>query len=103
MFVITRSGDEMEIAFDVGELPELKPGWVRDFLIYVDGFGKDMDPNSAAPFFLGPLPFHGMSSFPYSEDEGYPDTEAHREYLRDWNTRHFYRSYPELESLQSGY
>jgi hypothetical protein len=103
MFVITRSGDEMEIVFDVEGLPQLKPGWVRDYMIYVDGFGKDMDPNSAAPYFLGPLPFHGMSSFPYSAGEGYPDSEAHQNYLKDWNTRHYYRPYPALQDLQSGY
>jgi hypothetical protein len=102
MFVITRSGDEIEIVFEVAELPQPKRGWVRDYLIYVDGFGKDMDPNSAAPYFLGPLPFHGMSRFPYSADESYPDSEAHRKYLREWNTRHYYRSYPDLQDLRSG-
>jgi hypothetical protein len=93
----------MEIFFDVAELPQPKPGWVRDYLIYVDGFGKDMDPNSATPYFLGPLPFHGMSRFPYSGDERYPDSEAHQEYLREWNTRHYYRPYPELSEMKSGY
>lgn len=103
LFVITRSGDEIEIAFDAGELPQLEEGWVRDYLIYVDGFGKDMDPNSAGPVFLGPLPFHGMSRFPYPEDEHYPDSETHRNYLREWNTRQYYRPYEELKGLQSTY
>lgn len=103
MFVITRSGDEMQIAFDTTKFPEPEAGWVRDYLIYVDGFGKDMDPNSAAPHFLGPLPYHGMSSFPYADNEGYPDSETYQEYLREWNTRHYYRPYPELQTLKSGY
>jgi hypothetical protein len=103
MFVIARSGDEMEIVFEVAGLPKLRSGWVRDYLVYVDGFGKDMDPNSAAPQFLGPLPFHGMSSFPYPAGESYPYSEAHQKYLREWNTRHYYKSYPELQSLRSAY
>jgi hypothetical protein len=103
MFVITRSGDEIEVMFETASLPQVKDGWVRDYIVYVDGFGKDMDPNSAAPHFLGPLPFHGMSSFPYSPEEHYPDSEAHQRYLREWNTRNYYRSYPELLSGKSAY
>lgn len=93
-YVITRSGDEIGIEFALDSLPPLPEGWVRDYLIYVDGFGKDMDPNSGAPQFLGPLPFHGMSTYPYSEE--FPDLEAHRKYREKWNTRHFYRAVPEL-------
>ena len=87
MFVITRSGDEIEALFDVQHLPPLPSGWVRDYLVYVDGFGKDMDVNSAEPDYVGPLPFHGMSAFPYADGEQYPDDEGHRKYLREWNTR----------------
>ena len=87
MFVITRSGDEIEAFFDVSVLPELAPGWVRDYLVYVDGFGKDMDVNSAEPDSVGPLPFHRMSAYPYPPEERYPDDEAHQKYLREWNTR----------------
>lgn len=87
MFVITRSGDEIEAFFSVKALPKLPPGWTRDYLVYVDGFGKDMDINSASPDYIGPLPFHGMTSYPYGEGEAYPDDKAHRRYLRDWNTR----------------
>jgi len=96
MFVITRSGDQIEAHFDVSQLPKLRAGWVRDYLIFVEGFGKDMDPNSAGPQFLGPLPFHGMSAYPYSDGERYPDTEAHRRYLREWNTRLVESAVPEL-------
>ncbi len=96
MFVITRSGDQIEAYFDVSQLPKLRVGWVRDYLIFVDGFGKDMDPNSAGPQFLGPLPFHGMSAYPYSDGARYPDTEAHKRYLREWNTRLVERAVPEL-------
>ena len=97
MFVIARSGDEIEAFFDVNRLPQLPAGWVRDYLIYVDGFGKDMDINSARPDYVGPLPFHGMSAYPYPDEEQYPDDEAHREYLRKWNTRTEEHWIPKIE------
>ena len=87
LFVITRSGDEIEALFEVSHLPSLPRGWTRDYLVFVDGFGKDMDVNSAASDHVGPLPFHGMTGFPYPAGEGYPNTFIHREYLRTWNTR----------------
>ena len=95
-YVITRSGDEIEVLFDLDTLHSLPDGWTRDYLIYVDGFGKDMDPNSGGPQFLGPLPFHNMSSWPYTEE--FPNLEKHLEYRQKWNTRHFYREIPELET-----
>jgi hypothetical protein len=99
MFVITRSGDEIRVEFDLGDMPTLPDGWVRDYLVYVDGFGKDMDPNSASPHFLGPLPFHGMSSYPYTDSEQYPTLESYRRYLEEWNTRVYDSAVPELGRL----
>ncbi|HKQ79165.1 MAG TPA: FG-GAP-like repeat-containing protein [Blastocatellia bacterium] len=87
MYVITRSGDEMRIDFDARRLPALQKGWKRTFLIYADGFGKDMDINSARPETIGELPFHGMKSYPYSPADRYPMTERHRDYLQRYNTR----------------
>ena len=88
-FVITRHGDEISLAFDARRLPDLGAGWVRDYLLYADGYGKDMDLNSLYPETLGPLPFHAMSRFPYPESERYPDDDAHRSYRRNYNTRVF--------------
>ncbi|PYV18924.1 MAG: hypothetical protein DMG07_02935 [Acidobacteria bacterium] len=88
-FVITRHGDEISLAFDARRLPDLDAGWVRDYLLYADGYGKDMDLNSLYPETLGPLPFHAMSRFPYPESERYPDDETHRSYRRNYNTRVF--------------
>ncbi len=87
MYVITRSGDEMQIDFDARRLPQLPAGWKRTFLIYADGFGKDMDINSARPETIGELPFHGMKSYPHSPTDRYPATQRHQEYLRRYNTR----------------
>jgi len=59
----------------------------RDFLLYLDGWAKDRDPNTIEALNVEPLPFHGMSGYPYRADEHFPDTEAHRAWRRDWLTR----------------
>jgi Tfp pilus assembly protein PilF len=87
MYVITRSGDEIQVDFDARALPALPHGWKRTYLILSEGFGKDMDINSARPDTIGELPFHGMKSYPYSMGDRYPITRRHEEYLRTYNTR----------------
>jgi hypothetical protein len=47
-----------------------------------------MDLHSAASDTVTPLPFHGMSKYPYPANEKYPKTDAHRRYQREYNTRH---------------
>ncbi|HEY6805596.1 MAG TPA: FG-GAP-like repeat-containing protein [Pyrinomonadaceae bacterium] len=85
MFVIARPGDEISLSFDA--LPSLPAGWSRTFVLYSDGFSKEMDINSASPDQVSPLPFHGMSKSPYAAPEAYPLTPAHRAYLEKYNTR----------------
>jgi len=87
MFVIGRPGDEISLSFDAASLPPLPAGWTRTFLLYADGFSKEMDINSASPDQLMPLPFHGMSRYPYRWPEHYPFDPRHREYLEKYNTR----------------
>jgi tetratricopeptide (TPR) repeat protein len=87
MFVISRPGDEIAVSFDAKRLPALRRGWKRTFLLYADGFSKEMDINSASPHQVMPLPFHGMSGYPYSTREKYPMTRARREYIERYNTR----------------
>ena len=87
MFVISRPGDELSLSFDANKLPPLPKGWTRTFLLYADGFSKEMDINSASPDQVGPLPFHGMSRYPYAWPERYPLTEKRRAYMEKFNTR----------------
>jgi hypothetical protein len=87
MFVISRPGDELSLSFDAAKLPALPVGWTRTFLLYADGYSKEMDINSASPDQIYPLPFHGMTKYPYGPSESYPMTAERREYIEKYNTR----------------
>jgi tetratricopeptide (TPR) repeat protein len=87
MFVIARPGDEISLSFDAHVLPALPAGWSRTFILYSDGFSKEMDINSASPDQVSPLPFHGMSKYPYAAPEAYPLTPVRKAYLEKYNTR----------------
>jgi hypothetical protein len=99
MFVIARPGDEISLSFGAHQLPPLPRGWTRTFLLYADGFSKEMDINSASPDQVGPLPFHGMTKYPYQFPEGYPLTEARRAYLDNYNTRYVAAEVSSIDSL----
>lgn len=85
--VVMGSGDEVRFLFDARALPALPSGWRRDFLLKVDGWAKDADANTAFSQTVEPLPFHGMSQYPYPEGEKFPDDAAHRLYREQYNTR----------------
>ncbi|HET9533616.1 MAG TPA: hypothetical protein VFQ92_24920, partial [Blastocatellia bacterium] len=89
---------EIALSFDATGLPPLPRGWKRTFLLYVDGFSKEMDINSASPDAVGPLPFHGMKSYPYKAPETYPMTRARREYIERYNTRLVAAPIPRVEA-----
>jgi tetratricopeptide (TPR) repeat protein len=85
--VLMGAGDELRLLFRAGGLPPLRQGWKRDFLLLVDGWAKDQDPNTAFSQTVEPLPFHGMSAYPYPQSEHFPDDSAHRAYRKKYNTR----------------
>lgn len=66
-YPVMAPGDELALRFDAGGLPDLPEGWTRDFVIYTEGWLKDADMNTAAGWKVGPLPFHGMSQYPFVE------------------------------------
>jgi Flp pilus assembly protein TadD len=86
-FVIMGSGDEVTLRFPVGALQAPAAGSTRDFLLKVDGWAKDRDPNTAFSSTVQPLPFHGMSRYPYQANEHFPRDAAHDSYQRTYNTR----------------
>ena len=83
---IVGSGDEIRLRFSAA-LPPLAAGWKRDFLLKVDGWAKDRDPNTAFSTSVEPLPFHAMSRYPYPPGEHFPDDAGHRQYRQEYNTR----------------
>ena len=96
MYVILNAGDEITVEFDAARLPKLKQGWVRDFILYSDGWDKDGDINTLTSQTVKPLPFHGMSAYPYPDTEHYPDSETHRRYRHEYNTRRVEHQLPPL-------
>lgn len=85
--VVMGSGDEVRFLFDARALPALPDGWRRDFLLKVDGWAKDADANTAFSQTVEPLPFHGMSRYPYPVGEKFPDDGAHQLYRKIYNRR----------------
>ncbi len=96
MYVILNAGDEITVEFDASRLPPLKSGWTRDFILYSDGWDKDGDINTLTSQAVEPLPFHGMSAYPYPKTERYPDDEAHQRYRLEYNTRRVTHQLPPL-------
>lgn len=94
-YVILGTGDELAIRFPA-DLPPVRPGWQRDWLVYLNGWVKDGDPNTAWGDRVGPLPFHGMSAYPFAPEDAYPDDVDHRRFLEEWVTRPARRINPAL-------
>jgi tetratricopeptide (TPR) repeat protein len=99
MFVVSKPGDELALSFDAAALRPLPAGWTRTFMLYADGFSKEMDINSASPHEVAPLPFHGMKRYPYAAPESYPSDEAHLDYVERYNTRVVASPLPNLSAV----
>ncbi len=97
MYVIMNAGDEMTVEFDADKLPPLQDGWVRGFILYSDGWDKDGDINTLHSQTVGPLPFHGMSAYPYPEGESYPSDPERLRHRLEYNTRRVHHDLPPLE------
>lgn len=86
-YVIMGRGEQLTLRFPVAAFGPVPEGHRRSFLLKSDAYCKDMDLYTAYPDTVKPLPFHGMTSYPYGEHETYPDTEKTRQYRKNWNTR----------------
>lgn len=87
LLVIMGSGDELQLRFNAKALPALPAGWKRDFLLFVDGWAKDGDANTAFSQTVEPLPFHAMPQYPYEAPHAYPADGVHTRYREFYNTR----------------
>ncbi|HEV2488928.1 MAG TPA: FG-GAP-like repeat-containing protein [Candidatus Acidoferrales bacterium] len=86
-YVVFGSGDEVAVDFEPSILPKLPRGWVRDYFFYANGFDKDMDFYADYGGTVGPLPIHGLRSYPYPSGIGFPEDSRHLEYFLHYNTR----------------
>ena len=86
-FVTSKPGDEIALSFDAAALPPLPAGWKRTYLLLADGFSKEMDINSATPHGVAPIPFHGMTRYPYGSPEAFPMTERIAKLREQYDTR----------------
>lgn len=91
-FAVMDTGDMVDLRFPE---PARPVGVMRTVAVRADGFVR-MDPISftpspltatALPLTVDPMPFHGMSAYPYPGGEHYPNDIGHLAYLATWNTR----------------
>ena len=89
LFVIGRQGDQINLQFNIEDLPELAEGMERDYFFVVACWFKD--PPGAwgygFTFIVDPLPFLNMTGFPYTDAESYPYDATHLAYIKEYNTR----------------
>jgi len=82
-YVIMHHGDSMDINFDYNPVPA---GKERSFILYSDALYKHATPDSWSHT-VNPLPFKGMTTYPYPDSQSYPNTQSNQDYLKNWNTR----------------
>lgn len=87
MFVVYGDGEELVLRFDASRLGAPAAGMERTMFAWFDLFTKDSEVHNAHPLSVDPYPFHAMTNYPFAPGETYPDDEAHRTYLREWQTR----------------
>jgi hypothetical protein len=89
MYVIGRQGDKVSLEFSVNNLGAPAQGMERDYFFFVACWFKDPPENWGYGFSytVDPLPFIGMSGFPYLTNESYPYDSSHLAYLAEYNTR----------------
>jgi hypothetical protein len=97
---VLATGDELTVSFDGRALPPLKPGWKRTFFLYTHGWAKDGEPNTAYSKTVAPMPFRGMSNYPYGPEERDTQSREYQQYLREYQTRPRYLLIPPLAPIQ---
>jgi Flp pilus assembly protein TadD len=97
-FVISKPGDELALSFDAQALSHPRSGWTRTFLLLGHGYSKEMDVNSASPDAVEPLPWNGMPSYPYPEEDVPAAVRARWAKIdEEWNTRRVARPHVPLD------
>jgi hypothetical protein len=86
-FVIMGPGDELTTLFDARGLPPVPAGWKRSFVLRACGYSRSASLFIAGGGTVEPLPFQAMKNFPYGPGQSYPQTPAHQQYQKNYNTR----------------
>ncbi len=94
-YVIMHHGDEISVNFNYIPVPE---GMERDLILYSWGQYKNRYYETGGT--VEPLPFQGMSNYPYPADESYPYDEEHLAYLEEYNTREYSESTSNIETKE---
>jgi len=86
-YVIMGPGEEVSLHFAVDAFSAVPSGYQRSFILKTDSYCKDMDLYTAHPDTVTPLPFHGMTQYPYDANETFPQDLQHQTYQQEYNTR----------------
>jgi parallel beta-helix repeat protein len=82
-FVIMHHGDQMDINFDYVAPAS---GTERSFVLFNWATFKHAKMGEVGET-VEPLPYDGMTAYPYTSPQEYPMTEENANYLKTWNTR----------------
>jgi len=80
-------GDEARVEFNAKPVPPLPEGWTRGFVLRAVGYCKDSDLFTATGDTVGPLPWRGMTVYPFGPEGQRPEDPAYLEYLHTYQTR----------------
>jgi hypothetical protein len=83
-YIIFGGGDEVVARFEPATVP-VASGMKRFYVLYSYGYYKGT--TSGLSPVVGPLPFAGMTTYPYGTEERFPDDVDHLAYLAEYNTR----------------
>lgn len=78
-------GDELTVAFEVGEASPQPAGMEREYFLYLVGWDKDADFHVEQGWRLEPLPWHGMNDQRYGRESRPP--LANDDWISRYNTR----------------
>ncbi len=87
-YVVMNHGEEIVLEVQARRLPPLPSGVRRTFFLVADGWCKDMDPLTAAPDTVTPLPYHRMGTYPPRERLGTAP------WMKAWQTRSIPATFP---------
>lgn len=82
--VVLASGDEMSVTFE--QLPPVREGWKRDFILHSVGWDKDADLNTITGHRVEPLPFSSMEQYPPLKMAN-ENASEYKSYLERYQTR----------------